>query len=227
VLNYVIRRWYDIGLVLAVPAIIWAIVGDLSTIQLILLLNYVVLLLHQFEEMHWPGGSAWILNEVFNRKDGPADRYPLNQANCAFINITAWVFYLVPVCFPGAVWLGLFQVLFGMVGQLITHGIIINIKLRTIYNPGLAAVVLGHVPLGVWYLFEVYGQGLVSGWDWLFGVLTLVAFVGVVMVRVGYGLMADKNTRYPFEPWEMARWNRLQRLTRAGITPLPIGTGSS
>ena len=43
-LNYVIRRWYDIGLVLAVPAIIWAIVGDLSTIQLILLLNFVVLL---------------------------------------------------------------------------------------------------------------------------------------------------------------------------------------
>jgi len=74
---------------------------------------------------------------------------------------------------------------------------------------------------------EVYGQGTISGWDWRFGVLTLVAFVGVVMLTLGYGLMADKNTRYPFEPWEMARWNRLQHLTRAGITPLPLGTGSS
>ena len=226
-LSYIIGRWYDIGLVLAVPAIVWAIVGGLSTVQLILLLNLVVLFLHQFEEMRWPGGSAWILNEVFNRRDGPADRYPLNQANCAFINIVAWGFYLVPVFFPEAVWLGLFQVLFGMVGQLIVHGIVINIKLKTVYNPGLAAVMLGHVPLGIWYLVEVYSKGLVSGWDWLFGVLTLVAFIGVVMLKLGYGLLADKNTRYPFEPWEMARWDRVQRLARAGIAPLLLGTESS
>ena len=63
--------------------------------------------------------------------------------------------------------------------------------------------------------------------DWLFGVLTLAAFVGVVMLRLGYGLMADKKTRYPFEPQEMARWNRVQRLTRAGIAPLPLGNGTS
>jgi len=155
------------------------------------------------------------------------DRYPLNQANCAFINITAWAFYLVPVILPGAVWLGIAQVLFGMVGQLIVHGVVINIRLKTIYNPGLAAVVLGHVPLGIWYLVEVNGQGLVNGWDWLFGVLMLAAFVGGIMLRLGYGLMSDKNTRYPFEPWEMARWNRIQHLTRTGITPLPLGTGSS
>jgi len=225
--NYVIRRWYDIGLMLAALAIVWLMVGDLGRMQLILVLNFVVLVLHQFEEMRWPGGSPWILNEVFNRRDGPADRYPLNQANCAFINITAWAFYLVPVILPGAVWLGIAQVLFGMVGQLIVHGVVINIRLKTIYNPGLAAVVLGHVPLGIWYLVEVNGQGLVNGWDWLFGVLMLAAFVGGIMLRLGYGLMSDKNTRYPFEPWEMARWNRIQHLTRTGITPLPLGTGSS
>jgi hypothetical protein len=226
-LNYVIRRWYDIGLVLAVLAIIWVMVGDLDRVQLILVLNFVVLALHQFEEMRWPGGSPWILNEVFNRRDGPADRYPLNQANCAFINITGWVLYLAPAFFPGAVSLGLAQVLFGMVGQLIVHGFVINIRLKTAYNPGLAAVVLGHIPLGIWYLLQVNGQSHVSGWDWLFGVLLVASFVGVIMLRVGYGLMTDKNTRYPFEPWEMARWNRLQRLTRAGITPLPLGTGSN
>ena len=222
-MNYVIRRWYDIGLVLAVLAIIWAMVGDLHTVQLILLLNFVVLVLHQFEEMRWPGGSPWILNEVFNRRDGPADRYPLNQANCAFINVTAWAFYLVPVFVPGAVWLGLAQVLFGMVGQLIVHGVVINTRLKTLYNPGLAAVVLGHIPLGIWYLVEVNGRSQLSGWDWLIGVLILAAFVRVVMLKVGYGLLADKNTRHPFEPDEMARWSRVQRLTRAGIAPLPLG----
>lgn len=222
--SYIIRRWYDIGAVLAIPATIWGIAGDLDTLQRILLLNFVVLLLHQIEEMRWPGGCPWVLNEVFNARGGPADRYPLNQANCAFINIAAWVFYLVPVFFPGAIWLGLAQVLFGMVGQLLVHGIIINAKLKTFYNPGLIAVVFGHVPLGIWYLIEVYGQVLVSGWDWLFGTLLLGLFVRLVMLKVGYGLMVDKNTRYPFEPQEMARWSRIKRLTRAGIAPLPMAT---
>lgn len=149
-MSYMIRRWYDLGLILAAAAIIWAIIGDLSTIQLILLLNFVVLVWHQVEEMRWPGGSPWVLNEVFNRwDDGIADRYPLNQANCAFINILGWIFYLIPVVFPDAVWLGLAQVLFGMVGQFIVHGIVTNVKLKTLYNPGLAAVVLGHIPLGI------------------------------------------------------------------------------
>ena len=110
--------------------------------------------------------------------------------------------------------------------QLITHGVVIIIKLETVYNPGLASVLLGHILLGIWYSVEVHGHGHGSGWDWLFGVLLLAAFVGGIMLRLGYGLMSDKNTRYPFEPWEIARWNRLQFLARAGITSLPLGTGS-
>jgi len=58
--NYVIRRWYDIGLMLAALAIVWLMVGDLGRMQLILVLNFVVLVLHQFEEMRWPGGSPWM-----------------------------------------------------------------------------------------------------------------------------------------------------------------------
>nr|WP_256378871.1 MULTISPECIES: hypothetical protein [Dietzia] len=64
-----------------------------------------------------------------------ADRYKLNQASCAFINIAAWVFYLIPVFFPRLIWLGFAQVLFGMVGQFITHMIITNIKLNLV-QPG-------------------------------------------------------------------------------------------
>lgn len=57
------------------------------------------------------------------------------------------------------IWLGLGQVLFGLIGQVIVHGVIMNRKLKTLYNPGLVAVVLGHVPLGILYLMEVVGQG--------------------------------------------------------------------
>jgi len=100
--------------------------------QKLLALNFIVLILHQFEEYAWPGGFPWICNEVLTPKPaGPPDRYPLNQNNAAFINVPAWVFYLVPVLLPGVIWLGTGQMLFGLVGQVIVHGVIINSKLKT------------------------------------------------------------------------------------------------
>jgi len=37
---------------------------DPTRVQWILLLNVVVLLLHQFEEYAWPGGEPWILRPL-------------------------------------------------------------------------------------------------------------------------------------------------------------------
>ena len=42
---------------MVVPVAVWAVEGDLLPVQRILLLNFAVLLLHQFEEMRWLGGS--------------------------------------------------------------------------------------------------------------------------------------------------------------------------
>ena len=61
--QFVRRHWYSIGLAFVVLAIMWAVLGDLNTIQVILLLNFVALLLHQFEEYGWPGGFPWIFME--------------------------------------------------------------------------------------------------------------------------------------------------------------------
>ena len=106
----------------------------------------------------FPGSATKYLTP---KPDGPPDRYPLNQNNAAFINVLAWVFYLVPVLLPGVIWLGTGQMLFGLVGQVIVHGVIINSKLKTWYNPGLVAVILGHVPLAILYFLEVFNRGAV------------------------------------------------------------------
>jgi len=218
-MRWFIRHWYDVGGALVVPALLWAWLGGWSTVQLILMLNFAVILIHQFEEYRLPGGEAWITNEVFQPKGGPVDRYPLNQFNAAFMNVLAWPFYLVPVFFPNLVWLGLAPVLFGMVGQAVAHVVVTNIKLKTFYNPGMGAVVLGHIPLGIWYLVAVYREGIIGGWDWLFAVLYMGFFAGVVMARVGYGLLGSAESRYPFAAAEMARFDRVRRLERVGITP--------
>jgi hypothetical protein len=92
----------------------------------------------------------------------------------------------------------------------VVHGIANNRKLKTLYNPGLAAVVLGHVPLGIWYLREVQ----TSGQDWAFAILYMAFFMAVGMMKVGYGLLADQNSAYPFALEEMERFGRRRRLAR-------------
>ena len=102
-MNYVRRNWYILGLVPGTLVAAWLAWGwnDITLVQKLLALNFIVLMLHEFEEYYWPGGFPWICNEVLMPKaDGPPDRYVLNRNNAAFVNLLAWVFYLVPVFFP-------------------------------------------------------------------------------------------------------------------------------
>ena len=55
-MNFVRRHWYDLGLGLALITLTVQAFLRIEGLQLILLLNLVVLFVHQFEEYHWPGG---------------------------------------------------------------------------------------------------------------------------------------------------------------------------
>jgi hypothetical protein len=215
-MKFLRRHWYSLGLLAGSTALFLAFLGDLSRVQQILLRNFVVLTIHQFEEYGWPGGGPWIMNEVMQPSDRP-DRYPLNQNNAFFINVAfAWPpFYLLPVFYPQVVWMGLAPVLIGF-AQFVMHGVIGNIQMKSIYNPGLAGVVFGHVPLGVWYIVEAYRQGTITGRDWLFAALYMAAFGAVFMQAIGYKLLGPKDSPYPFAPEEMARFDRERRLARIG-----------
>ena len=231
-MKFLLRHWFDIGGVIVIPVLLWAWLGNLPTVQLILVLNLAVILIHQFEEYRFPGGEPWVLNEVLcetlwrmPKKDVPADRLPTNQLSCIWINLAAWVFYLLPALFPNQVWLGLAPILAGFPAQFIAHGIITNRRLRTFYNPGRGAVVLGHLPLAVWYLIEVYQQGIIHWWDWVLGLLLLGFFTGVIMQLIGFRILAPLGAeKHHYDPDEYNRWDRERRLTRAGITPRPTET---
>jgi hypothetical protein len=44
----------------------------------------------------------------------------------------------------------------------------------------------------------------------------MACFIIVGMRRIGYGLLADKNSAYPFAPDEMERFDRRGHLARLG-----------
>ncbi|MGG4190740.1 hypothetical protein ABEW29_20370 [Paenibacillus peoriae] len=35
------------------------------------------------------------------------------------------------------------------------HGIVVNIKAKTLYNSGMFTAVLVHVPVGIWYIHDI------------------------------------------------------------------------
>jgi hypothetical protein len=217
-LKFLRRHWHDMGLFSAAVAGAYLIFAwnEIVLLQKLLLLNFIAVLLHQFEEYSWPGGFPAVANMVLMRSEKP-DRYPLNQNSSMVANlIFAYGFYLVPVFFPTVIWLGLAPVLVGLTVQFIGHGIYVNIKLRSFYSPGVAATVFGHVPIGVIYIYHVVANDMVDLWGWLLAVAWMAVFVFLNFFIIEQKLLGDENSPYPFDQDEMKRFGVEKKLARAG-----------
>jgi hypothetical protein len=61
-----------------------------------------------------------------------------------------------------------------------------NVKRGSVINPGLAAVVLRRIPIGVHHLYRVHTQEVTRVWSWVFGVAYLLAFQYVFLLKRTY-----------------------------------------
>jgi hypothetical protein len=212
-MRFLRRHWYSLGLIPAALTVVWLALSwhHIPWTQKLLAMNFVAVLLHQFEEYGWPGGEPAIMNIVLRRSDEPT-RYPLNQ-NAAMVTnlLAAYGFYLLPVFLPNVIWLGLAPVLSGF-GQFIVHGIQTPRKLGSFYNPGLAAVLLLHFPIGGFYIYYVHANDLVSRWDWAIAIAYMIAFMFFGVAKATYSWMADRNSPYPFAEEEMRRFDVIDRM---------------
>ena len=217
-LKFISRRWHDIGLVSAIlaGAYLASAWSDLEVLQRLLLLNFIVVLLHQFEEYSWPGGFPAVANLVM--LTGPMKRYfkPLNQLSSMAANVLfAYIVYLIPVFFPDVIWLGLGPVLMGAVLQVIGHAIFVNIRIRSLWSPGAATAVFGFLPVGVLYIDHIQTNNLATASDWVLAVLWLFVAGYLVFYLVEQKLLGDAP--YPFDQDEMERCDipgKLERATR-------------
>ncbi|PFD34720.1 HXXEE domain-containing protein [Bacillus cereus] len=214
-MNFLRRHWYNVGLFVAIVSIVYLIFvwGDMGVLQRLLFMNFIVLLLHQFEEYGFPGGEPAIMNIALQPSSTP-NRYPLNQNSAMITNVViVYIMYLVPVFFSDVIWLGLAPMLFGMM-QFMVHGIMTPKKLGQFYNPGLGAVVLGHIPLAIYYIYYIHSNGIVTGWDWIVGIIYMTLTAFIVVNKMTYSWLADENSPYPFAEEEMGRFNVLEKLQR-------------
>jgi len=214
-MKFLRRHWYNIGGIVAIftgafLAFAW---NDLSVVQRLLLLNFIAMLIHQFEEYAFPGGEPAIMNMVLQPSDTP-DRYPLNQHSAMVTNLLySYAFCLIPVFFPNVIWLGLAPML-AAIGQLIVHGVAGNLKLKSLYNPGLGAIVFIHMPVTIYYIYYIQSRGMTSIWDWVIAIVYLVLYITIFLGKLTYSWLADKNSPYPFAEEEMSRYNVHQKVER-------------
>jgi len=57
-------------------------------------------------------------------------------------------------------------------------------------------------------------KGMISLWDWLFAIAYMAFFIFFGMMKIGYGILADKDSPYAFAPEEMGRFDPRAHLER-------------
>jgi len=174
----------------------------LSHIQVIMVFSFMAMLIHQVEEYGWPGGFPSITNIIHFRETEIPERYPFNPNLCFFDNVfTTYTFYIVPIFFPNLIWLALAQTLAALL-QLPAHGIFMNLRLKSIYNPGFGSTFFLQLPLGIYMIYYVSTNGLATGLDFVYG-----AIGGIVGYALCFGLpvmlMRNRNSKYSFTEKQM------------------------
>lgn len=207
------RYWHTVGLGVAAAAgvllaVFWK---DLNVLARIQTLNFITLILHQFEEYSFPGGMGLVMNTMQAERRPAAsgairtDRYPLNQFSAMFGNcLVTYVVYTLPIFFPNVIWFGMIPILFGMVFQVVMHVIVGNLKSGSFYNPGMLATLLGHVPLGICFFYYTAHHGLLTAGSVAGGIIGLFLFIATFMI-IMFKILPDKNSSWPFSPEENAR----------------------
>lgn len=217
-LKILCRHWYSFGLVPALISILLLLFrwDHLSVLLRLNTVSFAAMLIHQFEEYGFPGGEPMIMNRILRGSDIP-NRYPLNQFSAMLTNVLfSYVIYLLPLLFPDVIWLGIAPMLMGMM-QFVIHGILTNIKMKSIYNPGLAAVVFLHIPAGITYIWYVTSHGLTSGLIWTTGVIYTIGATVFILGVLTYVILPDRNTRWVFDTKELKRFHVNEKLNTRNI----------
>ena len=208
------KNWPRIGGVLGMViggATALASRGKVSNLRALSTLNWIALLVHQYEEYEDPGYFPGQFNRGMFKSDQPRN-YPLNTHNAMCINTAiAYPFYALPVLLPKTKWLGIAPVVFGMT-QAVGHGVVFPVLSRTKYSPGFLASIFLHTPIGLAYLTALKKQGPISRSDWFKGVAYMVvfAFFGVASPNLFF---KDRNSPHAFTEKQMGPFGATTAIT--------------
>ena len=155
------REWAKVGLILSIYlfVMLFVFVRKYDFVLFILLLQTPLYMLHQTEEYIFPGGFGKFFNtKIFNlaTEDMPLDENFIFYVNVILIWIALPVFGLLSTLnYSFGLWLPYFSLFAG-----VAH-IALALKARKLYNPGLLMSLFINIPVGLWSILYIMGQGLI------------------------------------------------------------------
>ncbi len=204
------KNWYYIGLILFIAlAFFMGLWGcyHLDRIRVIMIFSWMGMLMHQFEEYGLPGGFPMISNMAGLGETEHPDRYPLNAMQCFISNVIfCYLSYIIPIFFPGLIWMSASQVFAG-VWQLPGHGIAMNVRLKSKYNPGLASTAFLQTPVAIYYIWYVANYMPEKAHQMWWGIPGSIAILLLTFI-VPIIFMRNKDSKYPFDERELYGYNK-------------------
>lgn len=91
--------------------------------------------------------------------------------------------------------------------QLPGHGIALNVRIKSFYNPGLAATAFLQTPVAIyyiWYVVTYMPEQAYQLWWGIPGSLAMLLLTFIVPIVV----MKDKSGKHPFEERELFGYNK-------------------
>lgn len=170
---------------------------QMDFLQRYMVLMFMALLFHQFEEYSFPGGFPAAANIGLFGEKTDYGKYPLNEMSALTVNVfCAYPIYLVGIFCYQWIWYDIFIAYFTM-AQVLMHCIKMNKSLKSWYCPGCLSALLVMLPLGICFLVNLSAQYSFPLYYWWapICVFPLVAFLTILLPIKCF---SDKNTRYGF-----------------------------
>ena len=156
------KEWAKVGVILSIYlfVMLFVFVRKYDFVVFVLLLQTPLYMLHQAEEYIFPGGFGKFFNtKIFNLE---TEDKPLDENFIFYVNvILIWI--ILPVCgllstldYSFGLWLPYFSFFAG-----VAH-IALALKARKLYNPGLLVSLFINIPVGLWSIQYLLGQGLIE-----------------------------------------------------------------
>ncbi|MDO4899521.1 HXXEE domain-containing protein [Actinomyces sp.] len=172
----IVNYWHYVSVFLAGGVALAAILLPGDLLLKLQLASAMVLLLHFFEEFGFPGGFPLMgIKVLMGSEEMDSSKWDCNNLSSMYGN---WGFlllvYITPIILPGPRPLVLAAMLFN-IAEIIMHLVVFNVRLRTVYNPGIVTAVLGLTPITIIYFTRIFDPTLFECYDWAIAVAWLVA----------------------------------------------------
>jgi len=214
-MKWYVNNWFYVGAILfVIQAFLMILFGtDIDPLKRFMIVSFMALNVHQFEEYALPGGFPMVMNMAFMGECEHPERYPLNKKSAFVCNVClVYPVYILGIIFSNVMWVVIAIVLFGA-AQFFVHGIAFNKKMKSIYNPGMGSVVFLFIPLAIYVCIFVVQNYTVTVWDWVIA-LALQPVVGLLGLLVPIRALQDKNSSHPFPKEETEKFHVREKMAK-------------